>query len=373
MAKSKKSNFNPWMYNKALKAEKERDALMIEKLQAELEAAKANNKTSTKGRSKTKTEVEPSSKEVLEGGKKKLQQQATDKAQARETARKAREEAQKEAKKESAQKKLSKANVEAPKQQENITVENSPENPGAGTTVDTNKKAEPVKTESVKTETTEPKTKTGTVNSLKTGIQTKSSGMLSGLFGNLYKTNKHGRNAAVSAFSRKPMEDALSNLQGNSKITWDAYNGMSAKDRAAFMQTNKLQNEEAVKRLVLGNQYDTIMNDAQAKAQSVLDSGAWNPGENRELTKQVMGDWFANNKLRALGYGTGIATNFAGLTDNDKFGGQLMGAGLGGALSYFGHTPGGIGTVPMMLIGGSIGSLFDKLRAKREQNNQYYR
>lgn len=58
--------------------------------------------------------------------------------------------------------------------------------------------------------------------------------------------------------------------------------------------------------------------------------------------------------------------NIAGLTDNDKFGGQLGGAALGGLASW------GLGLNPgyaylATTAGGALGSLFDKLRAKREQ------
>lgn len=58
--------------------------------------------------------------------------------------------------------------------------------------------------------------------------------------------------------------------------------------------------------------------------------------------------------------------NLAGLTDNDKFGGQLGGAALGGLASW------GLGLNPgyaylATTAGGALGSLFDKLRAKREQ------
>lgn len=58
--------------------------------------------------------------------------------------------------------------------------------------------------------------------------------------------------------------------------------------------------------------------------------------------------------------------NLAGLTDNDKFGGQLGGAALGGLASWgFGLKPGY--AYLATAAGGALGSLFDKLREKREQ------
>jgi hypothetical protein len=58
--------------------------------------------------------------------------------------------------------------------------------------------------------------------------------------------------------------------------------------------------------------------------------------------------------------------NIAGLTDNDKFGGQLGGAALGGLSSYLAGLNPGYAYLATT-AGGALGSLFDKLRAKREQ------
>lgn len=64
--------------------------------------------------------------------------------------------------------------------------------------------------------------------------------------------------------------------------------------------------------------------------------------------------------------GTGAA-NIGGLMDNDKFGGQLAGLGLGGLGAYT-LAKGNPYTAAMMTMGGgTLGALFDKLRAKKEQ------
>lgn len=60
--------------------------------------------------------------------------------------------------------------------------------------------------------------------------------------------------------------------------------------------------------------------------------------------------------------------NLGGLTDNNKFGGQLAGA-LGGALisnqiGGFAQNP--LWSAGLTMGGGALGSLFDKLRAKKE-------
>lgn len=70
----------------------------------------------------------------------------------------------------------------------------------------------------------------------------------------------------------------------------------------------------------------------------------------------------------AVGLGLG---NLGGLTDNDKFGGQLGGLALGGLGSAaMGLNP--YAAAMLTLGGGELGSLFDKLRAKNEQPQQYY-
>lgn len=68
------------------------------------------------------------------------------------------------------------------------------------------------------------------------------------------------------------------------------------------------------------------------------------------------------------------ASNIGGLTDNDKFGGQLGGLALGGLGSYLMEA--NPYTAAMMTMGGgALGSLFDKLRAQKEQEQQaqFYR
>lgn len=62
--------------------------------------------------------------------------------------------------------------------------------------------------------------------------------------------------------------------------------------------------------------------------------------------------------------------NIAGLTDDDKFGGQLGGAALGGLGSYMAGLEPGYAYLATT-AGGALGSLFDKLRTKREQEAQY--
>ena len=78
-----------------------------------------------------------------------------------------------------------------------------------------------------------------------------------------------------------------------------------------------------------------------------------------------------NNKgMTALTGGLGLA-NVAGLVDNDNIIGQLGGSVLGGLAGskLFGLKP--YGTINTALAGGAIGGLFDFLRSKKAQEEQY--
>lgn len=80
------------------------------------------------------------------------------------------------------------------------------------------------------------------------------------------------------------------------------------------------------------------------------------------------------NKGKAIGTGLLGAGNIAGLVDNDKILGQAVGSGLG-TLAGLAIKPvagwGPLGVVNSALVGGNLGALFDNLRAKKEQEDQY--
>ena len=66
------------------------------------------------------------------------------------------------------------------------------------------------------------------------------------------------------------------------------------------------------------------------------------------------------------------ATNLAGLFDNDRIGGQLLGGGLGAGAALLlpklnsNWKLGGLGIANMIQAGGALGSLFDKLKSKQD-------
>lgn len=87
--------------------------------------------------------------------------------------------------------------------------------------------------------------------------------------------------------------------------------------------------------------------------------------------------WTMAHKGPAALLAGGGALNLAGLFDNDKVGGQLVGAGAGaglGALAshLLGKQLGVPGYIGAALLGGGIGSGIDILRSKRDQARQAY-
>ena len=77
--------------------------------------------------------------------------------------------------------------------------------------------------------------------------------------------------------------------------------------------------------------------------------------------------------FQSAGLGILGGANVAGLLDNDKMGGQLVGAGLGGAGSLAMHAIGGVTGLPLAwapLAGGAIGALWDKSRDAKEKEEQ---
>ena len=76
--------------------------------------------------------------------------------------------------------------------------------------------------------------------------------------------------------------------------------------------------------------------------------------------------------LATLGTVANAGMNVSGLLDNDKFGGQLIGTLAGAVLPKafnMGLSP--LAAANVAMGGGTLGSLFDTLRAKKEQEQNY--
>jgi hypothetical protein len=75
----------------------------------------------------------------------------------------------------------------------------------------------------------------------------------------------------------------------------------------------------------------------------------------------------------ALGTVANVGTNVAGLLDNDKIGGQLIGAAVGaGVPALLGAKLGPLAYINLAAGGGNIGALFDTLRAKKADERAQY-
>ena len=146
------------------------------------------------------------------------------------------------------------------------------------------------------------------------------------------------------------------------------FSNIKSPDTHAFMDT-----EDYIKQRVgedFLNQFD--MNDAG----EIVDLATGKPISKLKLAgKSAVQSAKMHPWATAAGGVTG-ALNIAGLFDNDKVGGQLLGAGAGLAIPALLAKGGAIsalnpGTAAIISgAGGALGSLFDKLRAKKEAEQQ---
>lgn len=91
------------------------------------------------------------------------------------------------------------------------------------------------------------------------------------------------------------------------------------------------------------------------------------------LKTMTSGAWenIKAHKGASIGTGLNAAGNIAGVVDNDKLLGQVLGTAGGALLASKGLQLGPLGIANMAMGGGNLGALFDKLRAKKEQEEQY--
>lgn len=74
---------------------------------------------------------------------------------------------------------------------------------------------------------------------------------------------------------------------------------------------------------------------------------------------------------QTAGTGLNAAGNIAGLIDDNKLLGQILGTAGGALLGTKGLGFGPLGIANTAMLGGNLGALFDKLRSKKEQEEQY--
>lgn len=162
-----------------------------------------------------------------------------------------------------------------------------------------------------------------------------------------------------------PIKQAMSKTFGPDIKFKDGRQEISNMDK--YFNTNKLKKGVQVD---LENPSE-FLNENAAKT--------YNDTYKRAMDTQNLDNGVTLGQLGKLGLGAASAhpflagagalttgMNIAGLTDNDKFGGQLGGAALGGLGSYLAGLNPGYAYLATT-AGGALGSLFDKLREKREQ------
>ena len=147
------------------------------------------------------------------------------------------------------------------------------------------------------------------------------------------------------------MSELFQKLMQNPKIMQIAEQlakSMSAQDQTAFLQ-------KAMSRAPEGTGMPTDIS-------SLLDTQGIDLGQFGSLALGAA----KNHPFKTAGLIGSAAGNIGGLTDNDKFGGQLAGLGLGGLGAYALASGNPYMAAMMTMGGGNLGALFDKLRARKE-------
>lgn len=129
--------------------------------------------------------------------------------------------------------------------------------------------------------------------------------------------------------------------------------------------------------LNINNRQDATLGAMAANPfKTKLDVGNGQTVNSLANTANLVGANIKAHPFKAAGLGLGAGMNIAGLFDNDKIGGQLIGTGAGIALPALLSKLGAMTSVTPMgrigwaLGGGALGSLYDKLMAKKEEEEQ---
>jgi hypothetical protein len=183
------------------------------------------------------------------------------------------------------------------------------------------------------------------------------------------------------------LQDFFKQIYGNVSPEW-GLNRMNDLIPGGAAKYNNIQNILANKKIPLGQQNaaTAALKNLSTKSAGIEDVFAANPLKTKidingvtanplKYNLGAVGQAIKAHPFKAAGLGVLGAANISGLMDDDKVGGQLVG-GLGGAalpmlmtkLGMAAPTP--IGKLAMVMGGGALGSLFDKLRAKKEVEEQ---
>lgn len=165
----------------------------------------------------------------------------------------------------------------------------------------------------------------------------------------------------------KKVLDAMGNPVGDESLLAKMFSGLYNSEGAA--EYLKGLNPDVAKAYSAAS-----ANPLSFKGQSVKLGDGVHEFSNAGVTGKLMGDWIKNNKLKSAGLGATGLMNIGGLFDDDQLVGQL--AGLGGGFAagklllpkVLGKGPlTGSGMALATMTGGALGSLFDKLMAKKKE------
>lgn len=98
--------------------------------------------------------------------------------------------------------------------------------------------------------------------------------------------------------------------------------------------------------------------------------------ETEQTNANNLKNWIKSHPAQTAGYGLTGAMNIGGLFDNDKVLGQLGGAAGGYGITQIPKVATflnshGVNPAIVSMAGGALGSLFDELRAKKEEDSNY--
>lgn len=109
---------------------------------------------------------------------------------------------------------------------------------------------------------------------------------------------------------------------------------------------------------------NAIKQNVTDKTKLIQDKGALTAGAGGDVIRNAI----RSHPFKTAGIVGGGIANIAGLTDNDKVGGQIAGLAGGAFLPLVLGAASPSTYILGSLAGGTLGSLFDKLRARQEQD-----
>ncbi len=107
-----------------------------------------------------------------------------------------------------------------------------------------------------------------------------------------------------------------------------------------------------------------VLNDIDLRKKAIQEKGALAAGAGGDVIRNAI----RSHPFKTAGIVGGGIANIAGLTDNDKVGGQLAGLAGGAVIPWLLKASSPSTYILSSLAGGTLGSLFDKLRASQEQD-----